>query len=191
MRLASSSAQAQASDSPSKVLVPRPISSMRTRECSVALCRMLAVSSISTMKVERPPARSSEAPMREKMRSTGPISALSAGTNEPDAAMSTMTAAWRMKVDLPPMFGPVMTSMRVLSSSRVSLGTKGASETCSTTGWRPAVIRMPASLTSTGRLSRSVWARSAWLQKRSSVATAAAVALSPAIPVESLSSSSS
>ena len=39
----------------------------------VALCRMLAVSVISTMKVERPPARSSPAPMRVKMRSSGPM----------------------------------------------------------------------------------------------------------------------
>ena len=62
---------------PSKVEVPRPISSISTRLCSVALCRMLAVSVISTMKVERPPARSSEAPMRVKIWSTGPIRALS------------------------------------------------------------------------------------------------------------------
>jgi hypothetical protein len=53
---------------------------MSTRLSRVALFRMFAASVISTMKVERPPARSSAAPMRVKMRSTGPISAASAGT---------------------------------------------------------------------------------------------------------------
>src|SRR5258706_264790 len=57
-------ATAEASDNPSKLLVRRPISSMSPRLRAVALCRMLAVSVISTMKVERPPARSSPAPMR-------------------------------------------------------------------------------------------------------------------------------
>ena len=71
---------AHASDSPSKVLVPRPISSMRMRLRGVALCRMLAASVISTMNVERPPARSSAAPMRVKIRSSGPMTAWSAGT---------------------------------------------------------------------------------------------------------------
>ena len=83
MRVASSTPQDQARESPSKVLVPRPTSSIRTRLCSEALFRMLAVSSISTMKVERPPARSSEAPMREKTRSTGPRVAVRAGTKLP------------------------------------------------------------------------------------------------------------
>ena len=74
------SAQAQAKESPSKVLVPRPTSSISTRLWGVALWRMLAVSVISTMKVERPLAKSSDAPMRVKILSMGPISALSAGT---------------------------------------------------------------------------------------------------------------
>jgi hypothetical protein len=64
---------ATASARPSKVEVPRPISSISTRLWSVAPCRMAAASVISTMKVERPEARSSEAPMRVKMASTGPI----------------------------------------------------------------------------------------------------------------------
>src|SRR6202048_3187748 len=50
---------------------------MRLR--SVALFTMLAVSFISTMKVDWPRARSSFAPTRVKMRSTIPISALAAG----------------------------------------------------------------------------------------------------------------
>ena len=43
---------AQAMDNPSKVLVPRPTSSSRTRERSVALSRISAVSFISTMNVD-------------------------------------------------------------------------------------------------------------------------------------------
>ncbi len=48
------------------------------------------------MKVERPPARSSEAPMRVKMRSIGPSSQLSAGTKLPQQASSAISATWRM-----------------------------------------------------------------------------------------------
>jgi hypothetical protein len=47
---------------------------------SVALCRMAAASVISTMKVERPEARSSEAPMRVWIASIGPSRAAPAGT---------------------------------------------------------------------------------------------------------------
>src|SRR5213075_3175599 len=57
---------------PSKVEVPRPTSSISTRLFAVALCRIDALSVISTMKVERPPARSSAAPMRVKIWSMGP-----------------------------------------------------------------------------------------------------------------------
>jgi hypothetical protein len=55
---------AKARATPSKVDVPRPISSISTSDFSVAPFRMAAASVISTMKVERPEARSSEAPMR-------------------------------------------------------------------------------------------------------------------------------
>ncbi|MNY33865.1 hypothetical protein D3C86_1681640 [compost metagenome] len=68
---------------------------------------MAAVSTISTMKVERPRARSSDAPTRENSRSTTPIWAASAGTKEPICARMVISAFWRRKVDLPPMFGPV------------------------------------------------------------------------------------
>ena len=63
-RSASASVIAQASDRPSSVLVPRPISSRITRLDGVALCRMFAVSVISTMKVDMPACSSSLAPMR-------------------------------------------------------------------------------------------------------------------------------
>ena len=70
------------------MLVPRPISSRMTRLRAVALLRMLAVSFISTMKVDCPLASSSCAPTRVKMRSTRPMVARSAGTNEPICASS-------------------------------------------------------------------------------------------------------
>src|SRR5262249_15573433 len=60
------SATAQAMDSPSKVEVPRPISSSTTRLRSVAWWRMAAVSAISTMKVDWAGAGSSGAPPRVK-----------------------------------------------------------------------------------------------------------------------------
>ena len=57
---------AQAMARPSSVAVPRPISSTTTRERGPAWCRIAAVSVISTMKVERPRARSSAAPTRRE-----------------------------------------------------------------------------------------------------------------------------
>ena len=66
------------------------------------------------MKVDCALARSSAAPMRVWIASIGPSRHAAAGTNEPIAASSTISATWRMKVLLPPMFGPVMTSMRRL-----------------------------------------------------------------------------
>src|ERR1051325_7091133 len=78
-------------------------------DCGVAVLRMAAVSVISTIKVERPRARLSLAPMRVKMRSTTLMCAARAGTNDPICAMMTMSAACRRYVLLPPMFGPVRT----------------------------------------------------------------------------------
>ena len=88
----------------------------------MARLRIAAASVISTMNVERPPARSSAAPMRVKIASSGPSSALAAGTYDPQCASSAMTAAWRMYVDLPPMLGPVTTSSRRSGRSSRSLG---------------------------------------------------------------------
>jgi len=101
------------------------------------------------MKVERPEARSSEAPMRVKMASTGPIRALVAGTKQPTWASSTISATWRIVVDLPPMLGPVISSMRRVGSRRQSLAMK-FSTWRSTTGWRPALISMPGWSLNTG-----------------------------------------
>ncbi len=80
---------------PSKVAVPRPTSSRITRLSALAWWRMLAVSIISTMKVDSPRARSSEAPTRVKIRSTTPSRTLSAGTKLPACAISTISATCR------------------------------------------------------------------------------------------------
>ena len=93
---------------PSNVLVPRPISSRMTRLSFVAYLRICATSFISTMKVLWPLTRSSLAPMRVKMRSTGEMEASRAGMKLPICAMSVKSATWRMYVDLPAMFGPVI-----------------------------------------------------------------------------------
>gem|GEM_PF-4878819 len=128
-------------ESPSKVAVPRPISSRMTKDRGPAWLRMVAVSTISTMKVERPRARSSAAPTRLNRRSMTPITAFSAGTKAPICARMAMSAFWRKSVLLPAMLGPVKSHMR-RSLSAQSLAMKGglsgsASSAISTTGWRP------------------------------------------------------
>ncbi len=80
---------------PSKVEVPRPISSSTTRLRDEAVCRMLAVSCISTMKVDWPRAMLSDAPTRAKIRSTIGSFASLAGTKEPICASSGRSAVWR------------------------------------------------------------------------------------------------
>ena len=74
---------AHAIESPSIVDVPRPISSRINKDLSVALFRIVATSTISTINVLCPSVMSSDAPTRVKMRSVSEISAESAGTNEP------------------------------------------------------------------------------------------------------------
>ena len=90
------STAAQAMDRPSKVDVPRPTSSSINRLLGVANLRMVAISLISTMKVDCPPYRSSDAPMRVKMRSVSAMSAASVGTKDPMWAISTISATCRM-----------------------------------------------------------------------------------------------
>ena len=144
------STAAQAIDRPSKVAVPRPISSRMTSARSPAWLRIAAVSTISTMKVERPRARSSDAPTRLNSRSTTPICARAAGTKEPVWARMAISAFCRRKVDLPPMLGPVSSQIAPLRASGVgdrsqSLATNGFGASrrsaCSTTGWRPPSTR--------------------------------------------------
>ena len=90
------STTAQAMDRPSKVLVPRPISSRISSDLVVAFRRMLATSFISTIKVDCPLARSSDAPTRVKIRSQMEMSACFAGTKEPMEAIKVMSATCRI-----------------------------------------------------------------------------------------------
>ena len=137
---------------------------------------MAAASVISIMKVDWALARSSAAPMRVWIASIGPSRQREAGTKEPIAASSTVSATWRMKVLLPPMFGPVMTSRRRAASSRQSLGMKlpapDSASRASTTGWRPRSISMQGCGTKSGRHQSSVRARSASAASTSSEASA-------------------
>lgn len=81
---------------PSKVEVPLPISSRIIRLFCVAFLRISETSLISTIKVERPVAKSSAAPTLVNTASTMPISAERAGTKEPICAMITISAIWRI-----------------------------------------------------------------------------------------------
>ncbi len=103
----------------------------------MARFRMLAVSTISTMKVERPWEMKSDAPLRTKMRSTRQTLALSAGTKLPIWERRVIKATWRIKTDLPAMLGPVMIRSWWSLPRIVSLGTKLCfSMVVSTMGWR-------------------------------------------------------
>ena len=78
------------------MLVPRPISSRMTRLRSVALFRMFAVSSISTMKVLWPRGQVVvRADAREDAVHQADARRASAGTNEPICASSAISATWR------------------------------------------------------------------------------------------------
>ena len=122
-------------------------------ERGVALLRMFAVSCISTRKVERPRARSSPAPIRVKTRSRTPRRIAVAGTNEPTCAITASVATWRMYVDLPAMFGPVMSMIwSVVVLRNAPFGTNGsASASCSTIGWRPSTISRTSESSTVGR----------------------------------------
>ncbi len=171
---------------PSKVAVPRPISSRITRERGVAWFRIAAVSTISTMKVERPAARSSPAPTRENSRSTMPICAASAGTKAPACARIAISAFWRRKVDLPAMFGPVTSHRRPMppGDRSQSFGTKGwawsPASAASTTGWRPRSIVKAALSSILGRVWRAAMASSPSAVVTSTMASAVAIRFSAA-----------
>ena len=155
--------------------MPRPISSIRTKELGLAALRIAAASVISTINVDRPLARSSLAPIRVKTRSMGPRTQSLAGTKLPMWASITIRAVWRMKVDLPPMFGPVITARRRSSRRTQSLGVNRwpvRSSACSTTGCRPPRISIPGSGSNRGRFQFSVSARSARFSSTSRSATA-------------------
>ena len=64
----------------------------RGLDAGVAQRRMFAISGISTMKVDWPEARSSEAPTLVNILSTTPMEASRAGTKDPSWAINTMRA---------------------------------------------------------------------------------------------------
>ena len=100
---------------------------------------MAAVSTISTINVDRPRAKSSEAPTRLNNWPTNPICALLAGTKLPICASKAISAFCRKKVDLPAMFGPVSNQIALFDKSQ-SLAINGSPlfiSACSTTGCRP------------------------------------------------------
>src|SRR5437588_238926 len=122
---------------PSYVDVPRPISSSSTRLRALAPCRIALVSLISTMKVDWPRTRLSDAPTRVNSRSTTPTTARRAGTNAPICVSSTHSPTWRNSVDFPAMFGPVSTITRPRASRSTSFGMNASRAIMrSTTGWR-------------------------------------------------------
>ena len=99
------STTAQAIERPSKVLVPRPISSRIRRLFFVAFRRIFATSVISTMKVlDRRRSSSAHTGARHGRAETD--SGSSAGTKLICAISVTGRAARRLCFDLPAMFGP-------------------------------------------------------------------------------------
>ena len=116
--LAIYSTTAHAILNPSNVLVPLPISSRIIRLLGVAFLKILATSVISTMKVDCPEAKSSDAPTRVNIRSTIHIFAESAGTKEPVCAISTISAVCLIYVDLPAILGPVIIEILFMPLSR-------------------------------------------------------------------------
>ena len=108
----------------------------------MAFLSILATSVISTINVLCPDARSSEAPTLVNILSTSPTSADDAGTKEPICDISTMSAVCLIYVDLPAIFGPVMTDMRFFLSFRnVSLAINMSFGIIfSTTGCRPSLM---------------------------------------------------
>ena len=79
---------------------------------------MLAVSFISTIKVDSPREILSEAPTLVNILSTSPIFADAAGTKLPICAISTINAVCLSNADLPDMLGPVMIMICCVSLSR-------------------------------------------------------------------------
>ena len=123
----------------------------------VARCRIAAASVISTMNVERPPARSSAAPMRVWIASIGPSVARGGGHER--AAVREQRDHRRL-----PHVGRLAAHVGAGDDQQPALGREPRSlgmnvSTCaSTTGWRPPRIAMPASATNVGRASESAGA---------------------------------
>jgi len=86
----------QAILNPSYVDVPLPTSSNKTKLLEVAFFKIFDTSHISTMKVDLPPAKSSDAPILVNILSEIEILALFAGTNDPICAIKLIRATCLM-----------------------------------------------------------------------------------------------
>ena len=136
------SAIAHASDRPSSVLVPRPISSRMTRLRVGGVVE--DVGGLGHLDHERRSARacsSSLAPMRVKMRSTRPIVA---ALRRDEAADLRQQRDQRDLADVGALAGHVRAGDErervVVGAKRVSLATNSLPSCCSSTGWRPSTI---------------------------------------------------
>lgn len=113
---------------PSKVLVPLPNSSMRHRLFDVACVNANFISSHSTRKVDLDFSRSSYEPIREKILSNRGNLAYFAVTKHPIWPRITFIAIWRIKVDFPPIFGPLNKILLLFWSNSMSFLTKSLFE---------------------------------------------------------------
>ena len=119
----------------------------------MAACRIALVSLISTMNVDWPRTRLSEAPTRVKRRSTTPIVARRQGTKDPICASTTHNPTCLSTVDFPAMLGPVSSTTRPASSSSTSFGMNASRGIMrSTTGWRLPSRCSVNSLVTAGRV---------------------------------------
>ena len=139
---------------PSKVLVPRPISSSTIRLRLLILLIMLAVSFISTINVLSPPLKLSEAPTRVNILSVCGMMAFCAGTKLPACAINVISTVCLSKALLPLIFGPVMMMICCSSLSSITVLATYSSPTGklrSMTGCRPFSICKAYSSVTTGR----------------------------------------
>ena len=128
-------------DSPSKVDVPLPISSSKTRELDVAWFSIDAVSDISTMNVDCPDDWSSTAPILVNIRSEIWISALLACMKLPIWDKICINPICLIKQLFPLAFGPVNIINFCLLLNRISLDINCLLvNSCSTMGFLPAII---------------------------------------------------
>ena len=128
-------------DSPSKVDVPLPISSSKTREFDVAWFSIDAVSDISTINVDCPDDWSSTAPILVNIRSAIWIFALLAGIKLPIWDKICINPICLIKQLFPLALGPVSIINFCLLLNEISLDINWLSfNNCSTIGFLPPII---------------------------------------------------
>mmetsp|Transcript_7140 Transcript_7140/g.9889 ORF Transcript_7140/g.9889 Transcript_7140/m.9889 type:complete len:243 (+) Transcript_7140:505-1233(+) len=145
-----------AMETPSILEVPRPSSSMITKDLLVILDIMYAVSFISVMKVLILCSISSLVPKRDNSLSRMGMVACNAGTKHPIWAITIINATCFMYTVLPEPLGPLIICMLSSELMKRSLGTKEEVSCCcgseDTTACRPALITKGPSSHSMGRV---------------------------------------